>query len=686
MWTEISILLMIIEIVLLTVFVIAKLNRKKLNEKFLFLGAVFMINLALYLVPYLHRIWELREESNYPLDILECIVSAVKLFLGDVKTEGVAGFAKTVPVFTLVYVLGVVLALLTTISTAVEIFNQTLRNHFRLSKALNQSCCDIILGDSKRALQYAKDGAAVLLLDENTNKNRVVGLIEAGYAVLRNGFSVQLLKSRQLNKTTRYNLICPNDEEKYLDYINTYIDYRSVQTETKNFYLYVEIEEEKTATIRREIIEKSGFGSWITTFCSKELLARTFMEEHPITQYLPKEFIDADASIRPDVKINVFHLGFERLGRELYRQSILNNQLVKFEDNEYKVFPVNYYIFDPSAKSDDWDIQSLENVLKELKRKKDDYFTLPELPFITESSDKEPGSRETLSWVGKKICEEKTFSYVIVDSKDDYCNIEIGARLRSMLDGEHNFHLYIHSEESYTKDDDLVTYFGKVDQVFTHEMIVNDSLSTMAKRLNEVYTEQSMKDASETPGFAETVKRKAEEEWNGFDYFTRYSNLYAAMNLRLKLNLLGLDYVKDGKGENTKLIEEKYPRREDAYKYQEYFVRSKRNALLAQEHARWNAYHLLEEYLPLAKNKITVKTGEKGKVRFNTKNTPAKLHACLTTYKGLGELSAHLADRAAELTGTSHRAEEYDYYMYDEMLLKSSKNLLMKLGYSVVEK
>ena len=253
--------------------------------------------------------------------------------------------------------------------------------------------------------------------------------------------------------------------------------------------------------------------------------------------------------------------------------------------------------------------------------------------------------------------------------------------MRTALFDVDNYHLFVRSEVPFTKDDVYTTYFGNSESVVNHDVIVNDSLSTIAKKLNEVYTKQYA-DAEERnrPDFAEYIRQKAEKDWNGLDYFTLYSNIYSAMNMRVKLNLLGLDYVNNASGNNS-LIGERYGRK-DKYAYSEYFNSSVRNALLAQEHARWNAYHLLGEYLPLSKDGITVKSSDGEKVRFNVKNTAAKKHACLTTFSGLNELSSYLAQKA----GNGRTAADYDYYVYDELLIISVEELLNSLPYSVVEK
>lgn len=677
MWNIISILILIIEALMLIGVIVGRFKKRRLNETALFIAIVIVVNYSLHLVPYLYSVLVLGEKSNFILGLLDCLGSSIKLFVGEANVEAVAEFTGVFAHFSIAYTLGVVIALLTTISTAIEVFSNSIVNGFRLTKALNKESCDIVVGNIAKALHYAKTCNAILLLDDGVEKETVKELIEDGYAVLRKGFTVQLLGSRQFNATTRYNIVC-TEAEKTLDYIDTFIAYKKAETNAKNIYLYVELEGEKAETVRREIIEKNEMEAFIDTFSTSELLARTFTHANPVTKYLPKEYIE-DAAIKTGTEISVFVLGFGTLGQEVYRQSVLNNQLVTF-DGEYKVLPINYYLCDTGIDATEWNIGGLSEDLGELNTA--EYFPLPEIPFNTKVIDRAPTSREVLTAIKKQVQKANSYMLIIIDTYEDCRNIEIGTKLKTMLFGSENYHIFVRSEAAYTEDDEIVTYFGNSEDVFNHDVIVNDSLSVMAKKLNEAYTAQyAGAEERNRPDFAQYIQKKAEKDWNGLDYFTLHSNIYSAMNLRTKLNLLGLDYVKDGNGANTALIAERHEHKGE-YDYSEYFTPSVRNALIAQEHARWNAYHLLSEYLPLDKSGITLKSNDGKKVRFNVKNTAAKKHACLTTYTGLNDLSAYLAEKA----GNGYTAADYDYYIYDEMLITSAEELLTSLGYSVIEK
>ena len=676
MWNGISIFILIVEVILLISFIICRFKKKKLNETTTYLAVVFLVNLALNLVPYLYNVIVLKEKVNHVFGLFGCVMSAVQMFIGQGGGEAAIAFSEIVPIFAYAYILAVLISLIAVITAAIEAFRNTIVNSFRLTNAMKQTDCDVVMGNSPRALRYAKSYNTVLLLDNSVSKDTINELIEDEYVILHKGFTENLLKGYPFNTTTRYNLICIN-EEKSLDCVDTFIAYKKAAQKSKNIYLYVEMEGEKAETIRREIIEKNGMEAYINTFSMNELLVRTLIEEHPITKHIPNSYIE-EATIKQGTEISVFTLGFGKFCSEWYRQSILNNQLITF-DGEYKVLPINYFLCDTNIDTTEWNIGGLAEELGEYNTA--EYFPLPELPYKTLTIDKSPASREVLKAIKAKVQKDNSYTLIIVDTNEDFHNIEIAAKLNSALFDRDNYQMFVRSEAAFTEDNANTTYFGKSESVLNHDVIVNDSLSVMAKKLNEVYTAQyAGAEERKRPDFTDYIQKKAEKDWADLDYFTMYSNIYSAMNLRVKLNLLGLDYIKNNNGNNA-LIEERYDHKGE-YAYSEYFTPSVRNALIAQEHARWNAYHLLGEFLPLNKNGITIKSDDGKIVRFNVKNTVAKKHACLTTFNGLNDLSSYLAEKA----GNGCTAADYDYYIYDEMLITSVKELLTSLGYSVIEK
>ena len=143
MWTIATVAILTIELILLMSFIVGRLKKQALNDTAVFVALVYVVNLALNLVPYLHNVIVLKEPGNPVLEVLECMVTSVRMFIGEADGASAEGFSEIVPLFAYVHLLAVVLSLMTTISAAIEAFGNTIRNYFRRKKALKQTVCDI---------------------------------------------------------------------------------------------------------------------------------------------------------------------------------------------------------------------------------------------------------------------------------------------------------------------------------------------------------------------------------------------------------------------------------------------------------------------------------------------------------------------------------------------------------------
>lgn len=806
MWNLFCSVIIVFELLLLSWFIIEKIRKSKLTDTILFIGFVFTVNFTVHLLATVYKYSFTDCNENMIIEIIGGIGSAVKMFVGEVNEGALSKIANDYPIFMVVYVLGICLALISTINTIFEAIDHTIRNSIRLSKAMKADVCDIVVGNSTNALKYARESGAVILLDVNVSKDIVNNLIEDGYAVLHKSFTPKLLGSRIFRKTTRYNIICPESENS-LEFINTIINYIILDFENRNLHLFVEIEGDKAETVRREFIGKgllnainqsrlsflmknqqllikticnsiendvfNNLGNDINsctnilknlreslisllkestekniadicetktdiskatvlcyeddflntyldtictdisspklidaiknainstaktklceiidnyltipsidTFSTHELLARTFTEENPVSKYLPDEFF-TNGALKPESDIAVFIVGYGKLGHELYKHSILNNQYVTYTD-EYKVLPLHYYLCDKNIDTSEWLITGLNESLVELNDYADDYFPIPELPYKTDVISANTSSREVINAIRNHVRKPDSYAFIIIDSENDYSNIEISAKIQTLLHGNNNYHIAVRCEDASVVDDEYITYFGKNENVFNHEVIVNDVFSSMGVKLNEMYLAHYASDEDKKrTDFAKYIQQLGTMSWLGLDHFTKYSNIYSAMNLRVKLNLLGFDYLNDGKGENISLVK-RYIKYDGNQNYESNFTPSIRNALIAQEHARWNAYHLINEWMPLKKDDITEKSRDNA-VKFIVKFPEIKKHACITTHLGLHDLSSYLSNKA----NNGSLPSKYDYYTNDEFLIAGVEEMLGSFRYSITKR
>lgn len=89
----------------------------------------------------------------------------------------------------------------------------------------------------------------------------------------------------------------------------------------------------------------------------------------------------------------------------------------------------------------------------------------------------------------------------------------------------------------------------------------------------------------------------------------------------------------------------------------------------------------------MKKRRITlVMDEESGEIKKTVKNNILKKHCCITTYKGLSELSEYLSFKANDISGDkTYTAKDFDYYKYDDLLLRAMPDFFKENNYSVIK-
>lgn len=168
-------------------------------------------------------------------------------------------------------------------------------------------------------------------------------------------------------------------------------------------------------------------------------------------------------------------------------------------------------------------------------------------------------------------------------------------------------------------------------------------------------------------------------KWTNLSSIKKLSNVYAGLNFRLKLNLLGYDLVKNtgdnfDKELNEQLIDRlslQVPKIDAPYEDYLYFNTdsfNSANALSYQEKLRWNAFYIANGYALMKKTDIKVLSEQE----IIKDDDYKKLHACLTTVKGLDEYHRLLACELSKISGKTIAEElvnvntyKYDYAVLD---------------------
>lgn len=183
-----------------------------------------------------------------------------------------------------------------------------------------------------------------------------------------------------------------------------------------------------------------------------------------------------------------------------------------------------------------------------------------------------------------------------------------------------------------------------------------------------------------------------EKLWQKLNSYQQSSNIASAINIFTKLNLLGLDITDNNK---CGLSELEYLNIYDENKLLEknvltYYNRtkpsiSKRDALAFMEHLRWNAFMLVNGYIPMPKSMIKVYK-ENDKLIIYKNDVNLRLHACITTNKGLEEYFDYLAKLIVKETNISYE-ESFNMVenkKYDYMLMDTVYTDLALLGVNII--
>ncbi len=728
MWESINHSFIIAEVILAALFVYTLVRKNRAGTMAVALF-IFLLNLGLYLVPMLYARLVLGTQTSFLMGLWECISASIKQLVGEVRTEAVIGYANFFPEYIYAFGIGAFLAVAVSFSAAIGVFGGLVKNTVRRWARMQSGICDVVCGINDAALDYAqKTKGAVLLVDEKTEKSVTDGLIADGYVILKKKFTAKLLKSHLFGYTTDYNFLLFNDGN-FLEHLNVIAQYVESGKVKKAFRFFVEVDASMNEAAQNKLTYllspvKDGalaarYRESITLFSREELIARTLVEEHPMTKYLPQKFI-RDGAMLPNCEMQAIFLGMTPLSREIYKQFVINHQFSEWNGSEYVAKTLSYTIYDQKVRESEWEFGGLEHELARCAEHKDAYFPLPAVPYHTKCHNEDP-TLANLEEIAECIRHENCYTYVFIDVGNSNKNIELANRLKQHLVESKGYHLFVCDMASMADADDEITEYGNPYDVLCHDIIVDETLTELARSINREYCVLYGDCDGLSPEAAEAV---CEYKWYATPYFKRYSNVSLANNLRLKLNLLGLDYQSGEDAESFAEIEAALGEKTETY--DGYFTQTCRNALLAQEHFRWNAYHMMNGYLPMKKADIIMEKAEpkqeennedkkkfclfsaiktllcrkkpkadepekiprkKDHIKEDHQSAKNKRHACLTDYRGLDELSEELARRATavcegEFTFT---AEEFDYFQNDGMLLSVAPKYFEREGLRVVK-
>lgn len=350
--------------------------------------------------------------------------------------------------------------------------------------------------------------------------------------------------------------------------------------------LYIQSASEDTSCILETACRENGVTMEFKIFNVSDLIARQLMEICPIVDTMK---IDIEQAVVKS-NFNLFIAGFGPLGTEILRKCLYNGQFVggNFKaiitdsamnskegtfNNRYDAINRNYSV--QFVQAEPGSLAFYDVLTKHIH----------ELNYIVVALDNDLLSMETaieIQRLIKRNCPDKAITLAVrITDRDEYARYENSAVMP-------NIHL-----------------FGGMPDIFTESIIINESMDVMARTVNTLYNRIYNVDPA--------------DNWQSVDAFTKESNRSAAMNMRTKLRLLGLEMTKKGAAG------------EKAANLDVYLAGQRLENLAKQEHMRWNAFHFASGWTTW---ELPQTDGAK-----KAKDSANKRHACLVPWEKLKDVT-----------------------------------------------
>lgn len=459
-----------------------------------------------------------------------------------------------------------------------------------------------------------------------------------------------------------------------------------------------------------EDIESDGFGC-ITFINKHKKIGADFIERYPLAYFMDEKQIDYKTSlIKKDVNINFFMLSFDKVGRQIFLTSVSNNQFLTEGENGPELKKVNYYIFDKENAQKDKNLNHnyyryRNEITDDKECNAEEYLPLPSLPAAEPFCPFDVNDERFYKELKKYVEDENDANFVLINFGTDLENIDMAQKLvEKRREWGKNLVIFVRTHNR-TKEQEALEAEGCIfignekEIVYNIDRILSDEIHKIAIMRNEDYDLEyatSKPDIEITDEFIAEKKYESFKKWHTkMHRFVRESNIYAAMSIKAKLNLMGLDYCKEDANDEPELKEEEYleiyaagdmPRyigetpvgKRKLVGYDLNFADSRRRNMAILEHYRWNSYLISKGFVPATKEQIL---NEKEDGRFtNGKNYALRRHGNLTTFDGLIEFRKLVAER----DGVSEA--EKDVIKYDYQILDDLHYFLTQSGYKIIRK
>ena len=356
------------------------------------------------------------------------------------------------------------------------------------------------------------------------------------------------------------------------------------------------------------------------------LAARQFVLKNPLIELVPDDKIN---NLTVDFDFNILILGFGWQGRELLHKTICGGQ---FKGSRFSATIIDK---DIDMKNGEYKIL-FDECIKEYK-----------ISFIENEGINNIGSKDFYHWFNGN---HRRYVRIFVAMGDDAQNFNVSCSMANIMiaagdmNPQKRLFVNIANADKYLYCDYPVTMFGRLDKLYTCEVIIAHKLDRVAKAVNYVYWNYRNED------FDDIDWVEAEKIWtnmsNKNSTFSKNSSRALALNVENIIKISGGRTAFDKAIKNPEMLE----------------------ILAENEHLRWNAFHFTEGITRW--NNIDDNAVNDAKMfKFPHEKTWLLKHACLVTYNDLDKIS----DRVNEIrkkTGTLENKGVEDYKEVDRMIVR----------------
>ncbi|MCH5161312.1 MAG: hypothetical protein J1G04_04695 [Clostridiales bacterium] len=578
----------------------------------------------------------------------------------------------------------------------------------------NPNSIDIVKSINK------KIGKAVLMGNSDSKLREAAFINRANYVGMSSDADIgKKIKSYFGNfgkKKVSVILNCEDDAEslRYVKQLCRLIETENLTslplTEDCGLHVYVLGSKSNESIFMHYVEQSKGLVKFINRH---EQIAMDFVRRYPLTQFMTAKHIDyKTATVKNDINLNVFMIGFGNFNETLFLTSVSNNQFMTMQNGKLLPKPVNYHIYDrhyPEGKiaqeNSSVHSRSLNHgymryveFLKQNANRQSEYLEFVPNPANVSFHPCDISHPEFYASMRKELTNESSYNYVIVSFGADMENIELAEKLQQKfhewnIPSDVRIFVKVRDEKLVREikndfEGDFIQIFGTNRScVYNAASILNEKTEYMARLRHLLYIAEDEQKKQSSGAVSLTEKRLgdfARDKWYGYKQFQRESNVYACLSLKMKLQLLGYDIAEDGT-DCTDEFESEYELGDKrtpsplsvegktiwSYCNDEQTRQSVRATFAVQEHQRWNANMICNGVIPATKAQIEENGG-----RILDK----RVHGNITTMSGLIEYRKIIAAQR----GISE--EQADVIRYDYQLMDDAAWLLHKCGYNIVKK